>query len=113
MLESALIVVWLLAGLAVFAFALSYLVRDYFKAEFKKDESLPEEESSVPRKMRIDPEDPPRVMIFNPSPVKGEDEYRCDCCNKILGKGQEVIWWPNPETGGVELYCPDKVDIDE
>lgn len=119
MLETTLMVVWGLAGVALFVAAVFYLVRrhkelDYYLGEIKTDteETSSKEEDFSARKMSINPEDPPRVMVFNPAP--GLDEgYQCDCCNRALGKGQEVIWWPNPETGGVELYCPDKVDVNE
>lgn len=64
------------------------------------------------RQIEVDPENPPRVMIYNPSPGFNE-VYKCSCCNEEIKKGQEVIWFPVKDSDAVELYCNDKVEISE
>ncbi len=67
----------------------------------------PEEVKQV-LELRVDPENPPRAMVYNPA--EGfNGVYLCSCHRQKIERGQSIIWWPNPDTEGVELYCEESV----
>lgn len=52
----------------------------------------------------IDPNDPPRTLIYNPK--DGVSKVHCSCHNRMLAVGESVLFWPQPD-GAVLVFCED------
>lgn len=73
-----------------------------------KPEEEPEEEMpsvSLP----INPDTPPTWKTYNPVNPDAGPKF-CRCHGLVINKGERILWWPNPETGGVDLLCEQGVN---
>lgn len=61
-----------------------------------------EQDTSTPP-MYVDPEDPPRWMIYRNRSGKPRV---CSCHQRTLSDGQDILWWP-VENGVVVIFCAD------
>jgi len=78
---------------------------------FDQDEDEEEAEDSDPPAKAIDPDDPPRWVVFNP---KSSDAIRrCICHNFVIETGQPIMWWPVPDglPGQVDLFCEEGIGV--
>lgn len=52
----------------------------------------------------VDPANPPSWRVYNPKREDAEPKF-CICHREEIARGSKVLWWPNPETQGVDLLC--------
>jgi hypothetical protein len=68
---------------------------------------VPEEVAPRPA-LAFDLNNPPKAMIYNPR--SGVSTVRCQCHDRLLDIGEEILMWPNPaEEGAYFAICrPDE-----
>lgn len=67
---------------------------------------LPEEKHAT---LPINPDAPPTWKTYNPRSQDAPPKF-CRCHGVEVQREQRVLWWPNPETGGVDLLCEQGVE---
>lgn len=71
-----------------------------------EEEWLEEEPPFVPDSMApipVDHDNPPKPLVYNRrgnAPIPN-----CTCHNRPLKNGQEILWWPVPDSTVVKIFC--------
>ena len=69
----------------------------------KKPDPEPEPESMAP--IPVDPNNPPVPRTYNRRPGSTAPVPKCFCHGRELQSGQQILWWPVPDSGEVRIYC--------
>lgn len=64
-------------------------------------ESEPDSMAPLP----VDPDNPPKPIVYNRRPNSTAPIPRCTCHGQLLKAGQEVLWWPVPGSDAVKVFC--------
>lgn len=75
----------------------------YWDAPAQEPQGALVEPEAVQQPVPFDPENPPTWRIYNPRP--GAPRRSCNCHDEPLSDGQEVLWWPQPNSPAVMLFC--------
>lgn len=94
-----------ISGVAVLAYHWLGVREDRKVSERKASEGRPE--IPVDKAMPIDPDNPPKLVSYQP---RDPDVARtCSCHGRLLTHGQAVYWWPRSDIspGVVVILCAD------
>lgn len=68
------------------------------------DAILHEDEEPQALPLPVDPNNPPRLVSYNPTP--GSPQRLCDCHGREIEQGDQVFLWPNPAAeGAMWILC--------
>ncbi len=66
----------------------------------------PNEPDAIP----MDPNNPPIPRVFNPKRARDPQTYPiCACHDQHLVPGDEILWWPLPDSDGVLIFHRDYI----
>lgn len=68
-----------------------------------EDEPPYEPESMAP--IPVDHDNPPKPLVYSRKPGSTAPTPRCTCHGRLLKEGQEILWWPVPDSTVVKVYC--------
>lgn len=72
----------------------------------KKAKAKKKEEAAVP----MDPDNPPVSRVFSPRVDRDPRSYPvCNCHDRRLTPGDEILWWPLPANEGVMIFHQDYI----
>ena len=77
--------------------------KQLFSRTLKKSDPEPEPDSMAP--IPVDPKNPPVPRTYNRRPGSTAPVPKCFCHGQELQSGQEILWWPVPNSGEVKIYC--------